>query len=113
MRVDNTRPVAYGMGDRTNTMFSNSPVFSLRAGARAAGVTPVSWFDTDTPLRSGWAWGEQYLNGGVTGIEAQVGEGRMYLFGPLIKKRAQPHATFKLLFNALYLANAEEVRLGG
>jgi hypothetical protein len=31
-----------------------------------------------------------------------VGRGRILLFGPEILKRAQPHATFKLLFNALY-----------
>ncbi len=36
----------------------------------------------------------------------------MFLFGPLIKKRAQPHGTFKLLFNGIHLGGAAPVRLG-
>ena len=35
-------------------------------------------------------------------MEAQVGKGRVVLYGPEILQRAQPHGTFKLLFNALY-----------
>jgi hypothetical protein len=31
-----------------------------------------------------------------------VGKGTLYLFGPEITFRAQPHGTFKLLFNTLY-----------
>jgi hypothetical protein len=58
-------------------------------------------FDTATPLHSGWAWGQQYLNGGVLALEAPLGKGRVVLFGPEILQRAQPHGTFKLLFNAL------------
>ena len=27
---------------------------------------PVGWIGTDTPLRSGWAWGQQYLKGLAT-----------------------------------------------
>jgi len=69
-------------------------------------VTPLAWFDSPTPLRSGWSWGQQYLLNGVAAVEATVGKGRVVLFGPEILKRAQPHATFKLLFNALYLSAA-------
>jgi hypothetical protein len=31
-----------------------------------------------------------------------VGQGTLYMFGPEITFRAQPHGTFKLLFNTLY-----------
>jgi hypothetical protein len=37
----------------------------------------------------------------VIAVEARVGKGRVLLFGPEILKRAQPHGTFKLLFNGL------------
>lgn len=113
MAVDNTQPLAYGFGDHTNIMFNNSPVFRLLPQAPSLGVTPVAWFDSETPLLSGWAWGEQRLFGGTTVSEAKLGEGRMFLFGPLIKKRAQPHATFKFLFNGIHLGGATPVRLGG
>jgi hypothetical protein len=70
-------------------------------------VTPVAWFETDAPLRSGWAWGQHYLKGGLAVAEARVGSGKLYLFGPEIANRGQPHGTFKFLFNGIFLAGAE------
>jgi hypothetical protein len=113
MAVDNTHPLAFGFSDRVNIMFNNSPVFRLLPQATNERVTPVAWFDSETPLRSGWAWGEHKLFGGTTVLEAKLGEGRIFLIGPLIKKRAQPHATFKFLFNGIHLGGATPVRLGG
>ena len=40
------------------------------------------------------------------GSEAQVGKGRLFIFGPEITFRAQPHGTFKLLFNGIYYGPA-------
>jgi hypothetical protein len=77
-------------------------VFRLAEGAAAAGVRSIATFDGPTPLRSGWAWGQKYLDGGVIAIEARIGRGRVVLYGPEILQRAQPHGTFKLLFNAIY-----------
>ena len=113
MAVDNTHPLAYGYSDHTNIMFNNSPVFRLLPQASSEGVTPVAWFDSETPLRSGWAWGEHQLFGGTTVSVAKLGEGQIFLVGPLIKKRSQPHATFKFLFNGIHLGGATAVRLGG
>ncbi len=91
------------MTERTDVFFDNSPVFQAGAeGAAAAGVRSIAWFDGPTPLRSGWAWGQKYLEGGVVAIEARIGKGRVVLFGPEILQRAQPHGTFKFLFNAIY-----------
>jgi Zinc carboxypeptidase len=101
-KVNVTHPIAHGMKERTDVFFDNSPVFKLGPGAPTQGVKAVAWFDTRTPLRSGWAWGQHYLENGVVAIEATVGKGRAVLFGPEILKRAQPHGTFKFLFNALY-----------
>jgi hypothetical protein len=98
-RVDTRHPAAAGMNERTDVFFDNSPVFRI---TDPAAVVPIAMFDTDTPLRSGWAWGQQYLQGGVIAAEAKVGAGRVLLFGPAILHRAQPHGTFKLLFNAIY-----------
>ena len=38
--------------------------------------------------------------------QATVGRGTLYLFGPEILFRAQPHGTFKFLFNGIHLAKA-------
>ncbi|MEX2283878.1 MAG: M14 family metallopeptidase [Gemmatimonadota bacterium] len=95
-RVDTSHPVALGMTEYTNVFFDDSPVF--RAGP---GITTIARFDTDTPLRSGWAWGQKYLENGVVAAEAKVGNGRVLFFGPEILKRAQPHPTFKFLFNGI------------
>jgi hypothetical protein len=107
-RVDNTRPIAYGMDDRAIVTFSRSPVFRLEAGAEAQGVRRVAWYDSETPLRSGWAWGEEHVKDGLAAVEADVGDGMLYMFGPEVLFRAQPHGTFKLVFNGISLATANE-----
>lgn len=102
MHVDVKSPANYGMNDKAYVMFNNSPVFKLSPDAGLKGVKPLAWFGTEPPLKSGWAWGQQYLKNGVTAFEAQVGKGKLYAFGPEITFRAQSHGTFKMLFNGLY-----------
>ena len=63
--VDSTAAVAAGSPGHVDVMFDNSPVFRLAPDAIQRGVRPIAWFDSDTPLRSGWAWGQNYLEGGV------------------------------------------------
>jgi hypothetical protein len=99
--VDNTHPLAHGIGNRVDVFFDNSPVMRLGADAGLKGVVPVAWFDSPTPLRSGWAYGQGFLNGGVAIAEAKVGKGRLFLLGPEVNNRAQPHGTFKFLFNGI------------
>jgi hypothetical protein len=106
-RVDVTSAIARGMTERTDFFFDNSPVFKLGAGAKEAGVRAIAWFDGPTPLHSGWAWGQKYLDGGIVALEAPLGKGHVLLYGPEILQRAQPHDTFKLLFNALFASAAE------
>ncbi len=93
---------ALGMENTAIVMFDESPVLRLPPNAEERGIKPVAWFDTASPLRSGWAWGQTYLEGGIVAAEAKVGQGTLYLFGPEITFRSQPHGTFKFLFNALY-----------
>ena len=101
-KVDVSHPLAAGMSERTDFFFDNSPVFKLAPNAQAQGVRAFAWFDSPAPLHSGWAWGQKYLDGGVLAVEAKLGKGRVVLYGAEILQRAQPHGTFKLLFNALY-----------
>lgn len=104
--VDPQNPIAWGLENKVDVFFDNSPVFKLSPEAVAKGVKPVLWFGDAKPLKSGWAWGQQYLEGGVAIAEAPVGEGKLVMMGPEVTFRAQPHGTFKLLFNSLYLGAA-------
>ena len=104
--VDNTSPMAYGMATSADVFFENSPAFRLLPDAVARGIRAVAWFPTATPLRSGWAWGQGYLEGTVAVAEAGVGRGKLYLLGPEAAFRGQPHGTFKLLFNSMYAGPA-------
>jgi hypothetical protein len=111
MDVDIDNPLAYGMPDQVDVFFDNSPVFRLLPENAVKRATPVGWFSTPKPLVSGWAWGQQYLDGGTAVAETSIGEGKLFLFGPEITFRGQPHATFKLLFNALDYATAQPAAL--
>jgi hypothetical protein len=120
-RMDATHPLAWGMGEQADFMFQTSPVFrpaapkaaELPADEGAGGngggtsvpdlttLARVAWFDEPTPLRSGWALGQEYLQDGWAVAEAKMGAGSVALFGPEIAFRAQPHGTFRLLFNGI------------
>ena len=96
VKVDTTHHLAMGMPEYVDVIFDNSPVFAPNSEQR-----PIAWFDSEAPLRSGWAWGQAALNNGVAAMELPLGQGHVVLFGPEVAFRAQPHGTFKLLFNAL------------
>ena len=98
---DTTSAATRGLDARGIVFFDNSPVMRLGPDAALRGVRPIAWFDSPSPLRSGWAWGQNYLDGGVAMAEARYGQGTVYMYGPEITFRAQPHGTFKLLFNAI------------
>lgn len=102
VRLDPALPVTFGLPERLDVMFYRSPAFRIPADDPRAPAR-IAWYDSPTPLRSGWAWGQERLEGTVAMAEASVGKGRLYLFGPEITFRGQPHQAFKLLFNAMLM----------
>ena len=101
--IDSTQSSAWGMESEADVLFDSSPVFRLTPEAQSSGkVKPLAWFGSAQTLRSGWAWGQEYLQDGVAAFEASVGSGKLYAFGPEITFRAQTYSTFKLIFNQLY-----------
>jgi hypothetical protein len=102
LRVDNTTPLGYGFEPEVDVFFEHSPVFRVDGDSSRR----VAWFMGASPLRSGWALGQSFLDGGVAVVDAQLGRGRVLLFGPEITFRAQSHGTFKFLFNAIYYGSA-------
>jgi hypothetical protein len=105
--IDETNPLAHGLGKELDVFYENNPVFKLAADAK--GIRKVAWFADKAPLRSGWAWGQQYLENGVAMVETTAGKGRLFLFSPEILFRSQPHSNYKLFFNGLYLSVAPSI----
>jgi hypothetical protein len=81
--------------------------------AKPAGVNIVGTYPEKDVLMSGWLLGERYLHNKAAIVEATVDKGRVVLLGFRVQHRGQPHATFKLLFNSLYLGTSEKAALGG
>jgi hypothetical protein len=109
--IDNTNPLAYGMAKTAYLDFDSSPVFRLGPDAASKHTSAVAWFSGPNVLESGWAWGQQNLDGGAAIAEGSVGEGKVFAFGPEAAFRGQPHGTFKLLFNGLLYGSAKETAI--
>jgi hypothetical protein len=98
-KVDNKQPLAYGLPTDVDVFFDRSPTFTLKSDA--TGVSRVSWFDSDKPLRSGWAVGQGKLKGSTAILDIDIGKGKLFVMGPEVTQRAQSYGTFKFLFNGL------------
>lgn len=105
--IDNTSPMAYGMPSAVDVYFENSQAFRLASDAGSKGMKQVAWFANATPLRSGWAWGQAYLEGKAEAVFSSLGQGKIFLIGFEATFRGQPHGTFKLLFNSIYFGSAK------
>lgn len=101
LQVDTQHPVTFGMQKDSIAFFVNSPAFEVSPGSTARALARFPLKDV---LASGWLLGERSIAGQAAVVEARLGEGRIILVGFRCQFRAQPHNTFKLLFNSLYLA---------
>jgi len=110
VEVDNTHPLAFGMGKKATACFVNSPAFSLLPTFDHKAMVVVK-YPAKNPLLSGWILGEEKLFNRAALIEVETGKGRIILIGFRCQNRAQPHGTFKLLFNSLYYGPSNLSRL--
>ena len=110
VKFNNKNPIAYGMPDDGYIFFDNSPVLRLKMDATPK-LSRAAWFDSKAPLFSGWAIGQEYLQGGDLATEAGVGAGKIVLIGFEATFRGTPHGTFKLFFNSLYYGSATPASL--
>jgi len=115
---DQGHPLAWGMPKEGVVFVENGPAFD-EEGSRSdegeeqppTGPTGrpqahvVARFTDKDVLYSGWLLGESKIAKKGALVEAPFGQGRVVLFAFRPQFRAQPHATFKVFFNALLLAN--------
>jgi Zinc carboxypeptidase len=87
-----------GMPDEPSAFFDKSLAFEL--GEKAAATVAVRFASTDVS-ESGWLLGPEKLQGKAAVVEIPLGKGRVILFAFPPQHRAQPHGTFRLLFNSL------------
>ena len=100
--VDASHPVGFGMPEDSIAVFQFAPAFEVTAGFGTPQPRVIVKYADSSILLSGWIEGEGMLANKAAAVEVPLGRGRVILFGFGVQQRAQPHATFKLLFNALY-----------
>jgi hypothetical protein len=119
--VSNDYPLAYGMQPEVAASFSRSRAFEIieidREGeggkediAKAPAPPidiPVKYAEEDL-LMSGWALGEeQYLANNAAVMNVRYGDGNVVLYGFRPQFRGQPRATYKLIFNPLFISTMD------
>ncbi|WP_292051127.1 MULTISPECIES: M14 family metallopeptidase [unclassified Brevundimonas] len=105
-KVEAVSPLAYGMPERADVFFNNGQTFRVTG----EGARTVVRFDSDAPLRSGWAHNQEILKDTSAVVEADLGEGKLFAYGAEVIQRAQPHGTFRLFFNGLLYGPASANR---
>jgi hypothetical protein len=107
LEVDTTHPLGSGMEAATTGFYNNSPFFSLLEGFSSHKLSIVARYPNANVVASGWLKGEELMAGRAAVVSVDMNQGRIVLFGLRPQHRAQTHATFPLLFNALYLSASD------
>jgi hypothetical protein len=104
LEVDTRHPLGFGMAADTYGFYINSPFFSVVEGFASQRTTVVARYPNTNVIASGWLKGEELMAGRAAVVSIDMNPGRVVLFGLRPQHRAQTHATFPMLFNALYLS---------
>jgi hypothetical protein len=115
IEIDPNDPLAYGMPSEGVSFFVNSQVLEIVPPAAEGGRSADRYADayvhyarTDF-LASGWAHGaERYLAGKPAAVRLPMGKGQVILIAFEPAFRAQPHGTFKLLFDPIFASTVGE-----
>jgi hypothetical protein len=103
---DNRHPVAYGMPSEWPVWFRYDQAYRLKPGFEIRAEV-VSRYPEETDLvASGWLLGDELLRDRANVMAFEVGRGKVVTLGTQVSFRTQPRATFKLLFNAIYMGPA-------
>ncbi len=104
LEVDAQHPLGYGVARDTYGFYINSPFFSIVEGFASQRTSVVARYPNTNVLASGWLKGDDLMAGRAAVVSIDMNPGRVVLFGLRPQHRAQTHATFPMLFNALYMS---------
>ncbi|HXW07888.1 MAG TPA: M14 family metallopeptidase [Vicinamibacterales bacterium] len=108
-----SHPVAFGMPAEWPVFFESDQAYRLKPGFDIRAEIVARYPASGTIVQSGWLLGEDLLRDQANVLAFRVGRGYVVTAGTQIAFRTQPHATFKLLFNAVFSAGLQPVRLDG
>ncbi len=94
-------PVNFGVSESPVVMFQAGPAFQPLPGFH--GAVLAKYPKQTNPLESGLLLHPEAIEGKAAAVELAYGRGRILLFGFKPQFRGQSHATYKYLFNELYL----------
>ena len=105
-KADPAHPLAYGRPSALSVYFARSQAFEIVADAQEPPVDPqsiqvvVRYADKEV-LQSGFLQGEDVIAGKAAVLDVPYDKGHVILLGCRVQNRAQPHGTFRILFNAI------------
>jgi hypothetical protein len=102
LQVDPQSPIGRGIAPDTWGYYINSPFFQLTESFASQKVNVAVRYPNAKVNASGWLRGEELMYGHAAVVTVETNPGKVVLFGIRPQHRAQTHATFGMLFNALY-----------
>ena len=116
--IDSKHPLGFGMPSWFSGYFRRSQAFELvessggaensRNPAQRFPATVVARYSDTVLLESGWIRGGDLIIDKPAIVEVEFGKGHVVLLGFRVQHRAQPHGTFRLLFNAIQRSTFQE-----
>ncbi len=109
VNVRTDHPVTEGMPSQTAIFIDRPIAFETTAPGAEMQRWVLATYPEDSRdiLLSGWINGEEKLTRKAAAVATTYGKGKIVLFGFSPQHRGQTHATFPLIFNALYWSVAK------
>jgi hypothetical protein len=117
LELDSSQPLTYGMTPETAAFFAFGSAYEAVAPRTptdghggeppAPSLVTIGRYASKDLLLSGWLEGGEVIAGRPAIVQLGVGAGRVVLIGFSPQHRGQSHATFRLLFNAIFTARTE------
>lgn len=103
IKLNNESPITWGLGNEIGIFYRGRPAFTTQIPNLDMDRRIIGYFGDDNLLISGYLKGEEYLVKKSAIIWMQKGKGQLVLMGFSPIFRASVPATYKLLFNSIFL----------